>query len=275
MTGPAAAECEKVTASAPSELPVIHAVTDAAVVCKPDFVAIAGRAMTELKSRLAIHLRAPIIPGRMFYDIASQLADLQRDFGSWLIVNDRVDVAAAVGARGVQLTSRSLSVTDAKKIAGDIQVGASVHSLKDAIAAYESGASWCVAGNVFPTNSHPGTPGKRVEFISILSSAVPIPIIAIGGVKPEHVPELLDAGAYGIATIRGSGWNDQKSERKDEPMRTVLDANRDSAGTVLVGRVRSSPATPLSNYIWEYDAHRSRTQRDLPDGQRNTPGNPG
>lgn len=259
------------TASASSVLPVIHAVTDGAVVCKPDFAAIAGRAMTEVKSRLAIHLRAPMLPGRMFYDIAAELAALQRDFGSWLIVNDRVDVAAAVGARGVQLTSRSLSVTDAKKVAGDIPVGASVHTLEDALAAYEAGASWCVAGNVFPTTSHPGAPGKRAEFISILASAVPIPIIAIGGIKPEHVPELLDAGAYGIATIRGSGWNDEQTVLKDEPMRTVLDANRYSAGTVLVGKARSSPATPLSNYIWEYDAHRSRTQRDPTDGQRNTP----
>ncbi len=275
MTGHAGAGYVKVTASALSTLPVLHAVTDGAVVCKPDFVAIAGRAMTEIKSRLAIHLRAPMLPGKMFYDLAEQLADLQRDFGSWLIVNDRVDIAAAVGARGVQLTSRSLSVADARKVAGDIPVGASVHSLDDAIAAYEAGASWCVAGNVFPTTTHPGTPGKRVEFISLLASAVPIPIIAIGGVKPEHVPDLLDAGAYGIATIRGSGWHDEKAVLRDEPMRTVLHANRHSAGTVMVGRARSSPATPLSNYIWEYDAHRSSTQRDRTDGQRNPQGSSG
>jgi thiamine-phosphate diphosphorylase len=264
-----------VTASASSTLPILHAVTDGAVVCKPDFVAIAGRAMTEIKSRLAIHLRAPMIPGKMFFDLAQELAALQNDFGSWLIVNDRVDVAAAVGARGVQLTSRSLSVEDAKKVAGDIPVGASVHSLEDAIAAYDSGASWCVAGNVFPTESHPGSPGKRIDFIEMLASAVPIPIIAIGGVKPGNVSDLLAAGAYGVATIRGSGWNAEKTQPADEPMRTVLDANRHSAGTVLVGRARSSPATPLSNYIWEYDAHRSRTQRDLPDGQRNAPGSTG
>ncbi len=263
------------TASGSELLPIVHAVTDGAVVCKPDFVAVAGRAMTEVKSRLAVHLRAPMIPGKMFFEIAAELAQLQRDFGSWLIVNDRVDVAVAVGARGVQLTSRSLSVADARKVAGDIPVGASVHSLEDAIAAYDAGASWCVAGNVFPTATHPGSPGRRVDFISLLASAVPIPIIAIGGVKPEHVPELLDAGAYGIATIRGAGWNSERKVPKDEPMRTVLDAGRHSAGTVLVGRARSSPATPLSNYIWEYDAHRSRTQRDLPDGQRNTPRNTG
>lgn len=231
------------TASATSALPIIHAVTDGAVVCKPDFVAIAGRAMTEIKSRLAIHLRAPLLPGKMFYDIAAELAQLQHDHGSWLIVNDRVDVAAAVGARGVQLTSRSLSVADAQKVAGDIPIGASVHSLEDAIAAYDAGASWCVAGNVFSTATHPGSPAKRVEFIALLASAVPIPIVAIGGVNPEHVPELLDAGACGFATIRGSGWHDE-------------------------------PATALSNYIWEYDAHRSRTQRDPSDSQRDTPRSP-
>lgn len=259
------------TTSAPNDFPILHAVTDGAAVCQSDFIAIAGRAMTEVKSRLAIHLRAPMIPGRMFYELASELAALQRDFGSWLIVNDRVDVAVSVEARGVQLTSRSLTVGDARKVAGDIPVGASVHSLEDAVEAYDSGASWCVAGNVFPTDSHPGAPGKRIDFIALLASAVPIPVIAIGGVTPEHVSDLLKAGAYGVATIRGSGWMPDKSAFNDEPMRTTLDANRIGGGTVMVGRARSSPATPLSNYIWEYDAHRSRTQRDLPDGQRNTP----
>ncbi len=244
MTGHVGGGCAKVTASAISDFPILHAVTDGTAVCKPDFVAIAGRAMAEIKSRLAIHLRAPMIPGKMFYDLAEDLAQLQRDFGSWLIVNDRADVAAAVGARGVQLTSRSLSVEEAKKVVGDIPVGASVHSLEDAIAAYDSGASWCVAGNVFPTETHPGSPGKRLDFISLLSSAVPIPIIAIGGVKAEHVSQLLDAGAYGVATIRGAGWNSDKS-------------------------------SPLRDYIWEYDAHRSRSQRDLPDGQWNAPGSAG
>ncbi len=263
------------TASAINLLPVVHAVSDGAAACRPDFVTVAGRAMTEIKSRLAIHLRAPMLPGKVFFRLAEELAELQNDFGSWLIVNDRVDVARAVGAKGVQLTTRSLSVADARKVAGDIPIGASVHTLEEAIAAYDAGASWCVAGNVFPTGTHPGTPGKRVEFISLLASAVPIPIIAIGGVKPEDVPDLLNAGAYGIATIRGAGWNDEKSVLKDEPMRTVLDATRHSAGTVFVGRARSSPATPLSNYIWEYDAHRSRTQRDLPDSERNAPGNSG
>lgn len=218
-----------------AKLPVIHAVTDGAAACRPEFLARAEIAMVELKGRLAVHLRAPAITGRIFFALAEALAKLQRETGAWLIVNDRVDVAAAVGAWGVQLTSKSLSVSDALKVAPRIPVGASVHTSGEAIAAYDSGATWCVAGNVFPTESHPGIPGKHASFISGIAGAVPMPVIAIGGVQPEHVGELLDAGAYGFATIRGSGWNG---------------------------------ASLLNRYIWEYDAHRARTQRTLAHHQR-------
>lgn len=236
-------ESAKVTASthrnagnnSPANLPVIHAVTDGAAVCRAGFLTLAESAMRELKGRLAVHLRAPMISGRMFFELADALAQLQRETGAWLIVNDRADVAAAVAARGIQLNSKSLDVRDAQTVAPGIPVGASVHSVAEAKAAGEAGAAWCVAGNVFPTPTHPGRAGKRATFVADMAAAVTIPIIAIGGVKPEHVADLLTAGAYGVATIRGSGWS----------------------GEAL-----------LSRYIWEYDAYRARAQRNPAPDQR-------
>ena len=60
-----------------------------------------------------------------------------------------------------------------------------------------------MAGHVFPTESHPGAAGRGVPFIEELARAVPLPCIAIGGIKPAHVAALREAGVHGIAAISG------------------------------------------------------------------------
>src|SRR5262245_34476393 len=97
--------------------------------------------------RVAVHLRAAKLTGRRIYELASQLADLQDETGAWLVVNDRADVALTSGARGVQLTSRSMSPAHAARSAPALAIGASVHSLDDARAASTEGADWLVAGH--------------------------------------------------------------------------------------------------------------------------------
>lgn len=207
--------------------------------------------MQAFGARIAIQLRAPMLPAKIVYDVAEALARFQSDTGSWLIVNDRVDIALAVGAKGIQLTSKSMTVEDARIAAPGATIGASVHSVEEAIQAQKAGAAWCVAGNVFATATHPGRPGRRIEFIHEIAKAVSIPVIAIGGVKPRDVGLLLEAGAYGIATIRGAGWSESADTRYDEPLATVLGAQRESG-----------PVIPLSHYIWEYDAYRGDERRD-------------
>src|SRR5207249_4389843 len=74
---------------------------------------------------------------------------------AWLIVNDRIDVALALGADGAQLGVRSLPVADARRAAPQMRLGASVHSVAEAVAAVGDGASWVVLGTIYPTRSHP------------------------------------------------------------------------------------------------------------------------
>ena len=154
-------------------------------------------------ARVAVHLRAPRLGGRRLHDLASHIAALQRETGAWLVVNDRADVALTSGARAVQLTSKSMSPTDARRVASTLWVGASVHSDDDARAAAEGGAAWIVAGHVFETESRPREKGRGTAFIQRLAADHTLPIIAIGGVRPEHIPMLRAAGAYGVAVIRG------------------------------------------------------------------------
>jgi thiamine-phosphate diphosphorylase len=186
-----------------ARVPVLHAVTSDEVILRADFVDRARRVMHAGGPRLAIHLRTSKLTGRGLHDLACLLAEVQLETGAWLVVNDRADVALTAGARGVQLTSRSISPADARRCAPTLALGASVHSDDDAIAAVDAGATWLVAGHVFETESHPGDEGRGAAFIERLAGQHTVPVIAIGGVRPEHVRGLRAAGAHGVAAIRG------------------------------------------------------------------------
>ena len=156
-------------------------------------------------TRVAVHVRAPRLSGRDLYELATKVAQLQTETGAWAIVNDRADIALASLARGVQLTSRSITPADAVRFAPDLWIGASVHSPADARAAADGGAHWLVVGHPMEGAAH-GEPDRGTAFIERIAADHALPVIAIGGVRPEHVPALRDAGAYGVAVIRGV-WN--------------------------------------------------------------------
>lgn len=211
----------------------------------------------------AVHLRSSEISGRRFHDLASTLATFQAETGCWLIINHRVDVAAAVGAKGIQLTSGSLRVHEARDVVPDIPIGISIHSVEEAVAAQADGASWCVAGTVFETPSHAGQKGSKISFIAEVAGAVTIPIIAIGGIQPEHIAPLKAAGAYGIATIRGAGWEPQPERHHTDP----------SPGkTRLVGTGGAPAGESITRYISAYDWSSDSGRQDHSDGERRATG---
>ena len=120
-----------------------------------------------------------------------------------VVVNDRVDVALAVGADGVQRTHASLTLSDIASIAKTrLLVGASSHSLEDSIEAEKGGADWITFGPVYDTPSKRiyGTP-QGLAALERVAHAVRVPVIAIGGITPERVREVRAAGARGVAVI--------------------------------------------------------------------------
>jgi len=121
----------------------------------------------------------------------------------FLIVNDRVDVALAVGAHGVQRTHASLAVDELRVVADKrVRVGASVHSLKDASDAAAHGADWLFFGPVYdtPSKRRYGAP-QGLAALERVASAVNIPVVAIGGITPDRVADVRRAGARGVAVI--------------------------------------------------------------------------
>lgn len=184
-------------------VPCIHAVTDDLILAHPEFTTRARGVMHALGARGAVHLRARYLTAAQIYAIALALGDAQESTGCWLVVNERLDVALAARTHAAQLTTRSLSVADARLVAGELPLGASVHSAVEALVAQRDGADWVVAGHVFPTASHSGMPGRGAELVAAVSKTSTLPCIAIGGVRPANVGALRDAGAYGVAAITG------------------------------------------------------------------------
>lgn len=184
-------------------VPRLHAITNDAIIAAPSFVERARGVMRAAGARGAIHLRARALSAARLYAIASALDDEQARTGCWIVINDRLDVAAVCGARGAQLTTRSIGVADARRVVGPLPLGASVHAVEDAVAAEAAGADWVVAGHVYPTPSHAGVPGRGLDLVRTVAAAVRVPCIAIGGIRSEHVEALATAGAYGIAAISG------------------------------------------------------------------------
>ncbi len=151
----------------------------------------------------AVHLREKDLPGG---PLAVAGRALRRAIGdrALLFVNERADVALVVGADGVQLPETGLSPREVREIAGSrLLIGRSVHDIDGAERAATEGADFVIAGNVYETGSKPGQAGRGLEFVRRLAERCPIPVVAIGGITPERVPEVLRAGAWGVAVISG------------------------------------------------------------------------
>jgi len=194
-----------------AELPCVHAVTNDEIMLRPGFLRKAMGVMRVLGDKGAIHVRSQLLDSPTLFSLTLALIELHDQTKCWCIVNDRVDIALACGVQGVQLTHKSIAVPDVRRIAPALRVGASGHSPDEARDAERAGAEWCVAGSVFETPSHPGMPRQETRFINDVVAAVSFPVIAIGGIRPEHVRSLVHRGAHGVAAIRGI-WNDENSE---------------------------------------------------------------
>ena len=120
-----------------------------------------------------------------------------------LIVNERVDVAAAAVADGVQLGEEALPVTEARKLLPNgALIGRSVHSVEGAVRAEAAGADVLVVGTIFSTGSHPGVDPAGPGLMRETSFRCSVPLIGIGGINSNNLAEVMTAGASGVAVIR-------------------------------------------------------------------------
>lgn len=184
-------------------LPRLHLVTDDGVLTRHDFEPLALRLAGRGGERVALHLRGPRTGGRALWRYAGALAEPVRAAGAVLLVNDRVDIARACGAAGVQLGETSFPPREARRLLGGTAwIGASVHDREAAAAAADDGADFLLAGTLWETASHPGRAGLGAAWLRELLP-LGVPVLGIGGVTPGRAAEVRRAGGHGVAVIRG------------------------------------------------------------------------
>jgi thiamine-phosphate pyrophosphorylase len=196
-------------------IPKLHVVTDDEILARPDFETRAREVFEVLEAReladedvvsgsVALHIRGARTTGRRFTRLARILCERAASSGVLLVVNDRLDVALAVGAAGVHLGARSLPPAEARRFLGASRLlGVSVRSASEAEEAANSGADYLFVGTLFETPSHPESVARGPEFMGLVASRVDLPLIGIGGVTPERAVAVVASGGHGVAAIRG------------------------------------------------------------------------
>jgi thiazole tautomerase (transcriptional regulator TenI) len=149
-----------------------------------------------------IHIREKHRTARELMDLGEKLLDKGVP-AKKLIINDRVDVAHALGVRGVQLAYHSMEVSQVRRCFPTLLVGRSVHSYKEVIQAEQEGADFVLYGHVYPTKSKEGLKPRGLDELKEEIQVCSIPIIAIGGITLEKTGELRSCGVSGIAIMSG------------------------------------------------------------------------
>ena len=149
-----------------------------------------------------VQLREKDLDTRDLIQFAEKLR-LITDGKALLFINDRVDVAVACYADGVQLGEQGMSIDQAKIAIGNhrLLIGRSVHGFQGGLRAAHSGADLLYAGTIFPSRSHSGQPANGTELIRALTTQVNLPVFGIGGITKTNSGAVIESGAQGVAVI--------------------------------------------------------------------------
>ena len=179
----------------------LHVITDTLLQMRFSHVeltemAIAGGADT-------IQFRSKSGSTREMINAATQMKILCSRAGVPLIINDRVDIALAVGADGVHLGQDDFPIPVARKLLGpDAIIGGSAGDMEEAEKCLAEGADYIGVGPVYDTKSKTDAgEAMGIENLRTIAEKIPLPIIAIGGITVSDMDELLNAGAHGVAVI--------------------------------------------------------------------------
>ncbi len=150
-----------------------------------------------------VQLREKDLSGLALTRLGDELRVATRRHGALLFVNDRVDVGLAVEADGAHLARASMRPADVRPLLGpDRWIGASAHSLDEAMEAEASGADFVVFGPVFATPSKEQYgPPVGLEALRAVKASLGVPVLAIGGIKTENLQRVARAGADGFGVI--------------------------------------------------------------------------
>ena len=151
-----------------------------------------------------VQYRAKAADGGVLYAEACRLKELCDKYGVPLIINDRLDIALAVGAAGVHLGQDDLPCAVARRLLGEkFIIGVSAHNPAEAVKAVSEGADYLGCGAVFGTATKHDVAKLGLENLRAIRKAVAVPMVGIGGITADNYAEVLATGADGAAIVSG------------------------------------------------------------------------
>lgn len=163
-----------------------------------DFVAACIRGGVDV-----VQLREKELDDRVLLERAAVVGGVCRDAGVPFILNDRPDLALACGADGVHVGQDDVPPAIARRIVGDdALVGLSTHAPEELAAAAREPVDYVSCGPVEPTPTKPGRPGTGLEYLRHAADTAAQPFFVTGGVAPDTVPAMVEAGARRFVAVR-------------------------------------------------------------------------
>lgn len=180
------------------ELPTLYAISNVAELGLENFMA---NLRVKLDGGLKlIQLREKSLSREEMFSLARQVVSLAHSHAAKVLINSDVELAQAVGADGVQLTSSQLAKLKERPAVD--WCAASCHSIEELRRAEMLGCDFVALSPVLPTQSHPGAPHLGWEAFSAIRAEATLPVYALGGLKPGDMQTAWRHGAHGIALLR-------------------------------------------------------------------------
>ena len=180
--------------------PTLYFITDSTCVPEDRFLPVVEAACRG--GATIVQLREKDRSTREYMELARATHEITTRYGIPLIIDDRVDVALAIGAEGVHVGQSDMPVRDARRLMGPERiVGATTKTVPQALEAFEQGADYLGCGAIYPTTTHVKTVITPVETLKEIVKAVPIPVNAIGGLNKDNIFVLKESGIAGICVV--------------------------------------------------------------------------
>lgn len=192
--------------------PTLYFITDSSGWTEEEFL---RRVEEALKGGTTLlQLREKDKSTREYVDLAKRVHKVTKTYNVPLIIDDRIDVAMAIGAEGVHLGQSDMPISTARKILGnDVIIGATTKTVPQALEVYEQGADYLGVGAIYPTTTKVKTVLTSTETLDAICKAVPIPVNAIGGLNKTNTNVLEGIGIAGFCVVSAiMRTDDPKSE---------------------------------------------------------------
>lgn len=180
----------------------IYLVTDEKACLEKDFYSCIEEA---IKGGAGIvQLREKNISTKDLYEKALKVKEICKNYGALFIINDRLDIAQAVGADGVHLGQSDMPIEEARKILKDkFLIGATARNVEESKRAELLGADYIGSGAIFGTSTKDNAKKLEMEELKKIVASVKIPVFAIGGININNVGILKNIGLQGICSVSG------------------------------------------------------------------------